>query len=66
VPNFNMIVPFLTSLGCPEVLTQNRNKQTQKKTDENEMPFPLYILLSCETMKHHPLRSRRWQKRYAF
>jgi len=23
VPNFNMIVPFLTFIGCYEVLTQN-------------------------------------------
>jgi len=41
VPNFNMKL-FLTSLvGFPE---QQTNKQTNaKKTEENEMPFPLYI-----------------------
>jgi len=51
VPNFNMKL-FLTSLvGFPE---QQTNKQTNaKKTEENEMPFPLYILLSYETMIRH-------------
>jgi len=30
-------------------------QQTNIKTDENEMPFPLYfpIILSCEAIKHH-------------
>jgi len=31
---------------------QQKNKKTQK-TDENEMPFPPYILLSYETMIRH-------------
>jgi len=50
-----MIALFLTSLGWPKVLTQNCNKQTNTKTNETEMPFPLYfpIILSCETIICH-------------
>jgi len=43
------MINILTSLGSPKVLTQNCNKQTQKRT-KLEMPFPLYL---CETMIRH-------------
>jgi len=42
-----MIVLFVTSVGCIEVLTQNCNKQTHKKR------ATMYILLSYETMIRH-------------
>jgi len=51
VINVNMIGPFLTSLGCREVLTQNCNKQSHKKTEKHEMPlYTISILISYETM----------------
>jgi len=36
VPNFNMIGPFLTSLGCPDVFGKNRS-QGPKKEDFQKM-----------------------------
>jgi len=57
-----MIALFLTFLGYPKVF-DSKLQQTNTKTDENKMPFPIYFptLLSCETMIHH-LRFRGKKK----
>jgi len=39
----DMIVLFLTSLDCPEVLTPNCSKQTQKKNGRKRDAFPIIL-----------------------
>jgi len=63
----DMIVLFLTSLDCPEVLTPNCSKQTQKKKRKKTRcvsyyTFPFYFRMKQWYTTLRSLRSLRWRK----